>query len=156
MRLDSSAFGLSPSSTKIAFSFEFIRGFSIEMGWQLLRIDQALSALERKAGNGNQTSRSTLDVAESICDITCARHSLEGIIDVSLLHHAIVFLWVFRFPFLRIPLSCLFTFALLCSTPFRMERSSGFVFVLSCWIRQDPGRTIGRTWPIGKLSFLFS
>jgi hypothetical protein len=90
MRLDSSAFGLSPSSTKIAFSFEFIRGFSIEMGWQLLRIDPALSALERKAGN--QTSRSTLDVAESICDITCARHSLEGIIDISLLHHARVFL----------------------------------------------------------------
>jgi len=38
----------------------------------------------------------------------------KGIVDVSLLHHARAFLWVFRFPFLRIPLSCQLTFTLLC------------------------------------------
>ena len=135
MRLNSSAFSLSLSSssvtTKIAFSFESIRRLIYRAGVAAAsHIDLALPALEREANRVFWHRSRALNVLRHTARLRHSPWDQKGIIDVEPLHSRTPrepLLGLSRFPFLRIPLSCLSLF--LFFPTFCMRRSSGIDFV---------------------------
>ena len=137
MRLNSSAFSSSLSSssvtTKIAFSFESIRRLIYRDGVGGVAaacIDLALPGLEREANQLLWHRSRALNVLRHTARLRHSPWDQKGIIDVEPLHSRTPrepLLGLSRFPFLRIPLSCLSLF--LFFPTFCMRRSSGIDFV---------------------------